>query len=155
RFLNRWDPAVVIDCHTTNGSYHRYTLTYEGGRCPAGDAGVIDFTRDDLLPTVSRRMEKQTGYRSTFYGNFSPDRREWQTILPTPRFGTHYVGLRGRIAVLSESYSYAPFKDRVLASYAFVKNVLDYCVEQRERIGPLLASARDRRPETIALQYKA
>jgi len=34
RFLNRWDPAVVIDCHTTNGSYHRYALTYEGGRCP-------------------------------------------------------------------------------------------------------------------------
>src|SRR5207244_5072634 len=42
RALNRWDPAVFVDCHTTNGSYHRYTMTYEGGRCPAGDANLIN-----------------------------------------------------------------------------------------------------------------
>ena len=29
--LNACDPAVFIDCHTTDGSYHRYGLTYEGG----------------------------------------------------------------------------------------------------------------------------
>src|SRR5581483_7086788 len=40
RFFRHWDPAVFIDCHTTNGSYHRYTLTYEGGRCPAGDTAL-------------------------------------------------------------------------------------------------------------------
>src|SRR5690606_9355375 len=28
RFMNEWDPAVVLDAHTTNGSFHRYTLTY-------------------------------------------------------------------------------------------------------------------------------
>ena len=26
--LNEWDPQVVIDLHTTNGSYHAYHLTY-------------------------------------------------------------------------------------------------------------------------------
>src|SRR5262249_54467314 len=31
RFFNKWNPAVFIDCHTTNGSYHRYTITYESG----------------------------------------------------------------------------------------------------------------------------
>src|SRR5262249_1910892 len=30
RFLNRWDPALVLDTHTTNGSHHRYTITYDG-----------------------------------------------------------------------------------------------------------------------------
>src|SRR5688572_23983438 len=28
KFLNAWNPAVFIDCHTTNGSHHRFTLTY-------------------------------------------------------------------------------------------------------------------------------
>ncbi len=42
----------------------------------------------------------------------------------SPRYGTHYVGLRNRIAILSESYSYASFKDRVLASKAFVREHL-------------------------------
>src|SRR5438445_259163 len=27
RFLNEWNPHLFIDTHTTNGSYHRYTIT--------------------------------------------------------------------------------------------------------------------------------
>jgi murein tripeptide amidase MpaA len=125
RALNDWNPAVLIDCHTTNGSYHRYALTYEGGRCPAGDPKLVAYTRDELLPDAGKRMEKQAGYRSWFYGNFDPMRTRWETVLPTPRYGTHYVGLRNRLAVLVESYSYAPYKDRVLASRAFVKGVCE------------------------------
>jgi dipeptidyl-peptidase 4 len=160
RFFNEWDPAVVIDCHTTNGSFHRYTLTYEGGRCPAGDPGLIAFTRDELLPEVGRRMQKQTGYRSYFYGNFSPDRAEWQTVLPTPRYGTHYVGLRNRVAILSESYIYASYKDRTLATKAFVKNIVEYTAENREKVSKLLTRARegviDARPgEKVVLQFRA
>jgi hypothetical protein len=142
RFLNRWGPAVVIDCHTTNGSYHRYALTYEGGRCPAGDDRVIRYVRDDLLPDVSRRMLKSTRYRSFFYGNFSSDRSRWETVPPVPRFGTHYVGLRNRIAILSESYSYAAFKDRVLASKAFVESIFEHTAQHRGRVRKLLAEAR-------------
>jgi dipeptidyl aminopeptidase/acylaminoacyl peptidase len=162
RFLNQWDPAVVIDCHTTNGSYHRYTLTYEGGRCPAGDPPVIAYTRE-LLPAVTRRMQKSTGYLSTYYGNFSPDRRQWLTVPPTPRYGTHYVGLRNRIAILSESYSYAPFKDRVLASKAFVQAILDHTALNKDRVRKLLADARaatiragkaPREKDLIVLQHK-
>jgi dipeptidyl aminopeptidase/acylaminoacyl peptidase len=142
RFFNRWDPAIVIDCHTTNGSYHRYTLTYEGGRCPAGDARLIGYVRDQLLPDVSRRLEKHSGFKSFFYGNFSADRTRWETVPPTPRYGTHYVGLRNRIAILSESYSYAPFKDRVLASKAFVQSIFEYAAKNKEQIRSLLSSVR-------------
>jgi dipeptidyl-peptidase-4 len=142
RFLNKWDPAVVVDCHTTNGSYHRYTLTYEGGRCPAGDGRVVDFVRDDMLPDVGRRLEKLAGYHSYFYGNFSPDRSRWETVPPTPRYGTHYVGLRNRIAILSESYSYASYKDRVLASRGFVRCICDSAAENRDKIDKLLSQAR-------------
>jgi dipeptidyl aminopeptidase/acylaminoacyl peptidase len=142
RFLNKWDPAVVIDCHTTNGSYHRYTLTYEGGGCPAGDERIIRQVRDELLPDVTRRMEKAAGYRSFFYGNFSPDRSRWETVPPLPRYGTHYFGLRNRISILSESYSLAPFKERVGASKAFVQTICEYAAEHKEKLQKLLAEAR-------------
>ena len=26
--MNRWDPHVCVDLHTTNGSYHGHHLTY-------------------------------------------------------------------------------------------------------------------------------
>jgi hypothetical protein len=151
RFLNEWDPAVVIDCHTTNGSFHRYTLTYEGGRCPAGNADLIGYVRDQLLPDAGRRLHRHTGYHSYFYGNFSRDRSEWQTVPPTPRYGIHYVGLRNRLGVLSESYSYAPFKDRVLASRAFVLSICEHAAANRERIVRLLKAARTP-PENVVLR---
>src|SRR5206468_1869790 len=69
RFFTKWDPAVFIDCHTTNGSFHRYTLTYEGGRTPSGSDKLGLFVRDELLPDVSERLQRQTGFRSYFYGN--------------------------------------------------------------------------------------
>ena len=142
RFLNKWDPAVVIDCHTTNGSYHRYTLTYEGGNCPAGDDRVIRLVRDEMLPDVTRRMEKSSGFRSFFYGNFSADRSRWETVPPLPRYGTHYFGLRNRISILSESYSLASFKDRVGASKAFVQTICEYTAEHGKKLQKLLAEAR-------------
>jgi dipeptidyl aminopeptidase/acylaminoacyl peptidase len=171
RFLNQWDPAVFIDCHTTNGSYHRYTLTYEGGGCPAGDGKLVALVRDEMLPDLTKRLEKSTGYKSYFYGNFSreygkpaPERNGWYTVLPTPRYGTHYVGLRNRIAILSESYSYAPFKDRVLASRAFVRSICEYTAENKDKVRKLLTEARQatvqagREPkekDEIALQYES
>jgi dipeptidyl-peptidase-4 len=143
RFIDRWDPAVVIDCHTTDGSFHRYTLTYEGGRCAAGDPKLVTFVRDQLFPDVGKRLEKQAGYLSFFYGNFSPDRSLWQTVPATPRYSTHYVGLRNRIGILSESYSYAPFKDRVLASRGFVQAICEYTAANKEAVRKVLTEARD------------
>jgi dipeptidyl aminopeptidase/acylaminoacyl peptidase len=164
RFLNKWEPAVVIDCHTTNGSFHRYTLTYEGGRCPSGDPRVVEFVRDEMLPDLTKRLKKATGYESYFYGNFSPDRSRWDTVPPTPRYGTQYVGLRNRIAILSESYTYAPFKDRVRASEEFVRSILDFSAENRDRVRKLVSDARDatikagkelNEKDTIVLRQKA
>jgi dipeptidyl aminopeptidase/acylaminoacyl peptidase len=142
-FFNEWDPAVFIDCHTTNGSFHRYVITYEGGQSPAGDQRVVSLVRDALLPDVGRRLEKATGYHSHFYGNFSADRSRWETVPPTPRYGIHYMGLRNRVAILSESYTYAPFKDRVLGSYGFVKAICEYAGDNHEKIAKTLADARD------------
>src|SRR5438874_1863252 len=54
RFFNKWDPAVFVDCHTTDGSFHRYTITYEAGRCPAGDSRLVDLVQDEMLPAISK-----------------------------------------------------------------------------------------------------
>jgi dipeptidyl aminopeptidase/acylaminoacyl peptidase len=153
RFFNKWDPALFIDCHTTNGSYHRYTITYEGPVCPAGDGSLIALVRDEMLPEISRRLEKRSGYQSFFYGNFSRDRSRWETVPAIPRYGTHYVGLRNRIAILSESYSYAPFRDRVLATRDFVRTILEYAAENKEKLVTQLREARKLKDD-IALRHR-
>jgi dipeptidyl-peptidase 4 len=137
--MNAWDPALVIDCHTTNGSYHRYTLTYDGPRHPNTGLALVESVRDKMLPEVNRMLEQKTGYKSFVYGNFSRDRSKWETYGQTPRYSTQYVGMRGRIGILSESYSYAPYKDRIIASREFVRAWLEYLAAHKNEIRKLLA----------------
>ena len=148
RFLNEWNPALIIDTHTTNGSFHQYTITYAGPRNPAGDPNVIEFVRDRMLPEISRRMQAETGYKSFSYGFFNKEKTRWDTYPAYPRFGTPYRGLRNRIAILSEAYSYASYRDRVLATREFVRRCLQYAAEHEIEVLQLLTEARAR---TIAL----
>ena len=142
RLLNQWDPALTVDTHTTNGSHHRYTITYEGPKNLAGDPRLIAYSRDTLFPAVSEAFTKQTGRYAFFYGNFESDHTRWTTYPSSPRFGTTYIGLRNRLSILTEAYSYAPFDVRVWATRDFCRNVCEYVAEHRVEIRSLLEAAR-------------
>ena len=70
--------------------------------------------------------------------------RTWATYDHRPRFGTNAFGLRNRIAVLSEAYSYLPFRDRVMVTRAFVLETLRAAVAAEVEIRKLCREA-DRR----------
>jgi dipeptidyl-peptidase 4 len=152
--ISRWDPAVIVDMHTTNGSYHRYTLTYDGPRNVAADPDLIATVRDKWLPEITAAMEKETGYKSFFYGNFNRDRTAWESYPPVPRYGIQWAALRNRVALLSESYTYAPFKDRVLAGKSYAGNILKYVAAHPADVRKLIANA-DKPRDRIALRSKS
>ena len=154
RFLNAWDPHLTIDTHTTNGSHHRYTMTYEGPKNPAGDRGLIAFSREKLFPEVGASVENATGYKSYFYGNFEGDHSRWTSFPSTPRFGTTYIGLRNRLSILTEAYSYAPFKDRVLVTRDFCLAALRFTADHRDEVRTLLDYARRRYGSLVAIRSK-
>jgi hypothetical protein len=133
----RWSPDVFVDLHTTDGSFHGYALTYAPSLWPGADP----YTRDSLLPELRRRMQGE-GFATFDYGNFAGDEGErvapgapaaWRTYDDRPRFGTNYVGLRGRTAILSEAYSHDPFERRIAATAAFVREILSVVAERRAR----------------------
>jgi dipeptidyl aminopeptidase/acylaminoacyl peptidase len=130
KLFNTWDPMMVIDCHTTNGSKHRYTLTYDGPRYPIGVPGFTEWADNTLFPEVAKKVKAATGFDIAPYGNFNRDRTKWETYPATPRYGVQYFALRGKIGVLSESYTYASFADRVKASHAFVTACLEVLAAQ-------------------------
>lgn len=154
--LERWDPDLFIDLHTTNGSYHGYVLTYAPGLNPNSNPAT-DFVRDHFLPLVRERMERRHAQRTFPYGNFrnqDPDSLKlgWETYDARPRFGTNWMGLRGRPAILSEGYSNADFKTRILATYNFVGEVLSLAAEQRTTIKSLVAASDRRRTDSLAVR---
>lgn len=141
RFLNEWDPHVFIDCHATNGSYHRYALTYAGPKHPAGDAEIVRYSRETFMPALTLAYEAASGRRSYWYGNFEGEFEEgprghtrWESFPAEPRYGTNYVGLRNRLSILTEAYVYLPFRERVEATREFVRLAVLLASENRERI---------------------
>jgi dipeptidyl-peptidase-4 len=155
RFFNQWDPAIFIDCHTTNGSRHNHTITYDGPRHPASDAGLIDFTRDIMLPDLAVRLKKHSGYLANFYGDFDNTKTLWKTYPAQPRYGTQYYGLRNRIGILCESYVYASYRDRVLASRDFVHSCFEYAAQNKETLRKLLKDAESSSGKAkVALRHK-
>ncbi len=145
-FLTEWDPHLTVDTHTTNGSRHRYALTYAAPLNPSGHHGPIAFLRDRMLPEITRRIRQARGFETFFYGNFDPGHTLWRTYSAMPRFGGPYRGLRGRMSILSEAYAYASYRDRVLVTYEFLHQILIYSAEHRDQI---IEISRRARRETI------
>jgi hypothetical protein len=155
--MNKWDPHVLVDLHTTNGSYHAYHLTYSPILNPNADARLIEFTRSKMLAPIRAAMLKNHNWRAYYYGNFSPEDgggREnaridpakpgnitWRTFDHRPRFGNNYAGLRNRIAILSEAYSYLDFKGRVDVTEHFVEEIYKSVLANAKPIMTLTAQA--------------
>jgi hypothetical protein len=155
--MNKWDPHVLVDLHTTNGSYHAYHLTYSPILNPNADPRLIEFTRSKMLAPIRAAMLKEHNFRTYYYGNFSPEdgggrensridaanpgNTTWRTFDHRPRFGNNYAGLRNRIAILSEAYSYLDFKGRVDVTEKFVEEIYKSVLANARQIMTLTAQA--------------
>jgi hypothetical protein len=78
----------------------------------------------------------------------------WETYDARPRFGTNWMGLRGRLAVLSEGYSNADFKTRIQATYNFVTEVLSLAAEQRATIKSLVQASGQWKRDSVVVRSK-
>lgn len=148
--LNDYDPHVLLDLHTTNGTVHAYHLTYAPPLHPATDSGIIAELRERWLPAVTDRVRAESGWEFFHYGNIPgtwgmEGEQGWYTFDHRPRFTTNYVGLRNRFGILSEAYSYASFEERIRAHRLFVEAVIEYATNEAPRLRAIVEEA-DRSP---------
>jgi hypothetical protein len=82
-------------------------------------------------------MRSRHNFETFDYGNWSgncTDNCVFSTYDHTPRYGTNYYGLRGRIAILSEAFSHDPFERRVKSTYAFVSEILSVTAAKSQAV---------------------
>jgi len=147
--LGDFDPAAVLDLHTTNGSTHGFHLTH-GPACTLGaDEGLLAFNRNMLVAV--REQLKAEGMPTYDYGNFVPYKptpekppTAWETYDAHPRLLTNYPALRNRLAVLSESYVYRSWPDRISDTRRFVLACLGWMAEHRGEIRSQIQQAQSR-----------
>src|SRR5437867_1900110 len=86
KLLNDYDPHVMIDLHTTNGSHHAYHLTWEVPNNPAEDPGIMQLAGDAWMPFVTQAIKQKYGWDLHSYGEVSgsPPERVWTTVEDLP-----------------------------------------------------------------------
>jgi len=151
--LNKWDPAISVDCHTTNGSYHEEPTTFVWQMNPNADRRLINYMRDQMMPKVHHTLWDKYDVENIYYGEFI-DRLDyskgWISYAAEPRFLVNYIGVRNRLAILNENYVYADYKTRVNASYHLLLTILEYAAENKNQIKKLIQDA-DQDTENVTL----
>jgi hypothetical protein len=144
-FWNRYDPHLVMDLHPPNGTRHAYRVTYAPPLHPNTDPRIVEHTRASMLPAVTRTLKEKYDWDYYYYGNLpwrgSDAERGWYTFGHQGRYLTNYVGLRNRIGILSEAYSYSTFDERILATLRFVEEVVYDAHRHASRIADVIEQA--------------
>jgi hypothetical protein len=158
RVCRPWRPHLTIDCHATNGSVHRFDLTYDVPHTiESGRREPIEFMRDVALPEITKRMKRATARPCFFYGNFVEDEggkgEGWMTYPHHPRFGSNFRGLTNRMDLLLETYSYLPFPERVATTHDFLLHTLRY-VSERGRDVVQVVESSELPPRRVAVRYR-
>ena len=144
-----WDPHLMIDLHTTNGSYHGYHLTQSIPLNLSLSPKILDYHRETMMPAIMKSLEATRQTRTYYYGNFGRGNaapgtlRRWNAFDWRPRAGQNYVGFRNRLTILSEAYSYLSFKRRIEVTEYFVEEILKYVDGHRAEIVALTKSLDD------------
>ncbi len=140
----KWDPSVMVDCHTTNGSFHEEPVTFTWMMNPAGNRGLINYMRDAMMPGVSKILTEKHNVLNCFYGEFNdmlnPD-SGWISYASEPRYLVNYMGVRNRLAILNENYVYADYKSRVLGCYSLLHSILGYSADHAVEIKDMIKKA--------------
>ncbi|MBK6735587.1 MAG: M14 family metallopeptidase [bacterium] len=169
RVCQPWAADLTIDNHATNGSVHRFSMTYDiPHTVESGREEPIRYMRERLLPPVTAALRANHGLDAGWYGNFVEDERVldtggeadpatsvregWLTYPHHPRFGSNYRGLTNRMDLLLECYSYIPFSERVRTAYAFMLETLRYVAAHGDEVVQTVALSRAPR-DRIAIRY--
>ncbi|CAN5758479.1 M14 family metallopeptidase [soil metagenome] len=170
RVVQVWEPDLTIDTHSTNGSVHRFAMTYDVPHTvESGRPEPVRFMRQTMMPVVTHELEKQHELLAGWYGNFVEDERSldaridadphavvregWMTYPHHPRFGSNYRGLSNRLDLLLECYSYLAFPDRVRTTYATILEALKFVTARPDDIVQIVATSRNPR-DKIAVRYE-
>ncbi|MFO7575407.1 MAG: M14 family metallopeptidase [Bacteroidales bacterium] len=129
----KWDPVLLVDLHTDNGSWHGYDLTYAPPFQSAGMASVTQYLTDKMLPEITTEVLNRSGMPFFYHGYLrvrpGQEQPSFVTYSHLPRYLVNYMGLRNRMAILSETFAHMKFEKRILSNYVFLVSVLEYTNE--------------------------
>ena len=123
-----WQPDFLFDNHTTNGSDHQYVLLYAATNQHLVAPAIGTWMDETLLPSILPALAGD-GHLVFPYGG-PRDRKDLSRGIGgpgafSPRFSTGYAAICNRPSVLLEAHAHKTYKQRVRATYGFMRHTLE------------------------------
>jgi len=158
KIFREWDPDVLLDTHTTNGSDHQYVITYLPAQHNSMPNLVGDYFFDHMIPAMYEKM-RSTPYELIPYAEYTNQSPESGIInyVQTPRYSTGYTLLFHTLTQMTENHCYKPYADRVKSIYHFILKLIEYTEENGEEIAEVRAKSKEqvKTQKEFALAYEA
>lgn len=127
RLWNAWEPDLLYDNHSTDGSDHRYHLLYAATTEQITAQAIADWVKSVLYPGLLPPL-KAAGWNALPYGGprdrKDPSKGVYAVGTFGPRYSTGYGAVCNRPAVLVEAHALKPYEQRVQVTYDLLVHTL-------------------------------
>jgi hypothetical protein len=148
--ISKWDPQLFVDLHTTNGTWHAYSLTWAPSYHTVGETAPYDYTVR-MLKGITKIVQNKYGLALGPYGEYHLEEgwplKNFYTYNHHPRYLVNQFGLRNRMAILSEAFSHERFYQRIHSTYHFTLEILFYTNKHAQEIRNV-----NKQAENVAVQ---
>jgi hypothetical protein len=141
--FREWDPDVFIDTHVSDGADYQYVMTLIATQHNKMEKVAGDYLSGKILPALYKSMEEKKILMCPYVDtrDETPD-NGLRGFLETPRFASGYTALFNTFGFITESHMLKPFRQRVEATYAIEKSILEYTGSHAEEIRSVRAQAK-------------
>ncbi|GAB1350616.1 M14 family metallopeptidase [Ignavibacteriales bacterium] len=155
RLYAAWAPDLLIDTHVTNGMDYQYHLTYGMEKHQNLERRLSIWGNEVFLPNVIDAVERE-GYVTAPYIETVADKIEdgIKTWSYEPRYSTGYAALQNRLALLVESHSLKPYKERVFATKTIILESLEFINNNHKELKDLSRFADRRTIQKFFIEKK-
>ena len=129
-------PDVFIDTHTSNGADYQHIMTLVEGQADKLGGSLGEYYRNEFLPKLYEGMAEE-GYPMVPYVQTvdrTPD-NGIQGFYDSPRYSSGYAALFQTMGMISEAHMLKTYKERVEATYALIKVLMETTNSDKEQIG--------------------
>ena len=158
-YLNRIEPALILDLHVTDGVDYQYDITFAfpgWAGSPTHSPAIGQWLDAHYRPAVTGALARSGHIPGVYIDAVNPRRLEQGVLLSpdTPRFSTGYGELARQPTVLVETHSLKPYRQRVLGTYVLVEESLRLLGADGEGLATAIATDLAARPATTVLTWK-
>ena len=142
---------VFIDNHVSDGADYQHIITLLVSQHNKLEKPLDEFVTKQMVPALYASM-KNDKYDLIPYVNHFSETPEvgWQEFYDSPRFASGFAALFNIIPFVVETHMLKPYKQRVEATYSFLKNAIEYAANHSNEI----KEARKKSNESVLQRNK-